>query len=77
MGGGCLLHQSPELYDNVFLLVDLTILGSFIEFLLVVSFSWVGMYVHSSPLSYPIRSLHLFNYYEEANIVLYDAMTDV
>ena len=29
---GCLLHQSPTFYNNVFLFVGLTTLGTFIEF---------------------------------------------
>ena len=36
---GCVLHKSPKSYNDVFLLVGLTTLGTFIEFL-------IGWFVH-------------------------------
>ena len=63
---GCLLHWSQKFYNKVFLFVGLTTMGTFIEFWMVGSLSWVSKhcYYHWGcaeivlPLSYPfLRSL--------------------
>ena len=44
---GCLLHQSPKFFNNVFLFIGWTTLGTFIKFWLVGSFSWVPKSIQS------------------------------